>query len=741
MKGEYMFCPKCGTKLQDNVNLEYCTQCGFNVAVIRNEINDNVVLDGNYDSITLNTSTQGQASPVDFNKVVNKEKQNPSIDQELSRKLSFNARPENIMWEARKEATKQGLLIQDYLKKKGLTKSQIEKLMWESAFNERKSYKPQQDNNMGVVETNNNTIDDTQPDYKLPQENAGLQTETIEDKSNAKIKVKDSIVQIALKWAYYAAIFTVLVSVNAGIKVTTKSEAGFVSGIVLGLFAGSIYAIISGGVIFIVVWFFLCIKNKLTNPDKLYQQPRPWIESFIPNKSKENISFLPLAILFGSFCTAILWKTGQLVKIGAVPIWLITSGGSVAGYLVGKTIAEKLNTLNKPKKTKTLSAWGAGIVGFCLYIIIHGFVIDTLDPSYYKNKYQHQKVSKSPSNEINYVPSVNEQPVKVVPERNELFEAWNKQNPWYGHDSEMTQYADSIGNKRQNEPLAEILRKIDEAMRQRWPERFDRNNRKDSDDSRLKSFDVNAALTKRPPSPSERTSNVRTSENMNPNLEAWEKNNPWYGYDPEMTKYADSIAVRYKNAPSLIKVLQKIDEAMRWRWPERFDKSNGSNLTITISKNRITPLKESYLEQINFLNDSRLNNKERINQSINYDNSARYKESLGRYVEAIEDLNKAIKLNPSQASFYSKRGFVKHQLNDKLGAIRDYTTAIELEPQNALFYYNRAVAREVLGGENNLYFALKDYYQAATIDNSNITYAISYNKVRDKVDGLKTSNR
>lgn len=163
MKGEYMFCPKCGTNIQDN--FKFCPQCGFNVAVIRNEIDDNVVSGGNFNSTKPDTIAQGQAVPTDFNKEANQENQNPLINQELPNKLFCIARPEKIMREVRIAAAKHGLSINNYLKKMGLKKSKIEKLAWESAFNEKDISEPQQQNNRGALE-NNDFIQHSNSDNK-----------------------------------------------------------------------------------------------------------------------------------------------------------------------------------------------------------------------------------------------------------------------------------------------------------------------------------------------------------------------------------------------------------------------------------------------------------------------------------------------------------------------------------------------------------------------------------------------
>jgi len=58
--------------------------------------------------------------------------------------------------------------------------------------------------------------------------------------------------------------------------------------------------------------------------------------------------------------------------------------------------------------------------------------------------------------------------------------------------------------------------------------------------------------------------------------------------------------------------------------------------------------------------------------------------------EAIEDLTKAIELNPRYAEAYAGRGTAKADKRDFTGAIEDFTIAIELQPSYAMAYIGRA---------------------------------------------------
>src|SRR3990172_9506318 len=52
---------------------------------------------------------------------------------------------------------------------------------------------------------------------------------------------------------------------------------------------------------------------------------------------------------------------------------------------------------------------------------------------------------------------------------------------------------------------------------------------------------------------------------------------------------------------------------------------------------------------------------------------------LERYVEAIKDLDEAIRLNPSLAPAYNNRGYAKNALKDHPGALADHRKATEVD--------------------------------------------------------------
>ena len=67
------------------------------------------------------------------------------------------------------------------------------------------------------------------------------------------------------------------------------------------------------------------------------------------------------------------------------------------------------------------------------------------------------------------------------------------------------------------------------------------------------------------------------------------------------------------------------------------------------------------------------------------------------YREAIKDLNKAIKLNPSFEKAFFQRGLSKGLLKDNRGAIADFSKAIKLNPEYVDAYFWRGASKIDLG--------------------------------------------
>ena len=88
------------------------------------------------------------------------------------------------------------------------------------------------------------------------------------------------------------------------------------------------------------------------------------------------------------------------------------------------------------------------------------------------------------------------------------------------------------------------------------------------------------------------------------------------------------------------------------------------------------------------------------------------KDDLEDYSGAIADYDKAIELNPMDASLYINRGLTKGDLQDHEGEISDYNKAIELNPMDPDVYLNRGSTKKELG---DLIGACADWKKAAEL--------------------------
>ena len=68
--------------------------------------------------------------------------------------------------------------------------------------------------------------------------------------------------------------------------------------------------------------------------------------------------------------------------------------------------------------------------------------------------------------------------------------------------------------------------------------------------------------------------------------------------------------------------------------------------------------------------------KEFLNKGLAWDKQ-------GKYDEAIEDYNKAIKINPNFASAYFYKGLAQYNKGELKTALHDFQKALNLDPENA----------------------------------------------------------
>ncbi len=89
------------------------------------------------------------------------------------------------------------------------------------------------------------------------------------------------------------------------------------------------------------------------------------------------------------------------------------------------------------------------------------------------------------------------------------------------------------------------------------------------------------------------------------------------------------------------------------------------------------------------------------------------REKLGDRQGALQDLDRALELDPRSGSAHANRGLVKDRLGDLQGALQDYGRAIERDPRYASAYANRGAARLKLGDTQG---ALQDLDRAIELD-------------------------
>ena len=89
----------------------------------------------------------------------------------------------------------------------------------------------------------------------------------------------------------------------------------------------------------------------------------------------------------------------------------------------------------------------------------------------------------------------------------------------------------------------------------------------------------------------------------------------------------------------------------------------------------------------------------------------------GKYEEALQNYDQAMRVDPNYHSAYSHRGNAYLALNQYHQAISDYDRALELVPHNASTYIYRGLAYQKLG---DLDKAISDYDHVITLDPHNV---------------------
>ena len=106
-------------------------------------------------------------------------------------------------------------------------------------------------------------------------------------------------------------------------------------------------------------------------------------------------------------------------------------------------------------------------------------------------------------------------------------------------------------------------------------------------------------------------------------------------------------------------------------------------------------------------------------RSIEKLNSANELASNGKLKEALPIYNEIIEKNESFVSAYAKRAALLRLMGNYGSALDDINKAIELEPDSSSYYVIRGSIKENL---NDLKGSIQDYNQAVTIDNSYLAH-------------------
>jgi Flp pilus assembly protein TadD len=113
-------------------------------------------------------------------------------------------------------------------------------------------------------------------------------------------------------------------------------------------------------------------------------------------------------------------------------------------------------------------------------------------------------------------------------------------------------------------------------------------------------------------------------------------------------------------------------------------------------------------------------------------------EAIGQYQPAIEDYNQAIRLKPDRAETYNNRGIAYGKLNRHPLAVEDYNKALNLNADYADAYYNRGNSYNYLG---QLQLAIADYNEALGLKpdyaRSYQNRGIAYLKLNDQEQGCR----
>ena len=85
--------------------------------------------------------------------------------------------------------------------------------------------------------------------------------------------------------------------------------------------------------------------------------------------------------------------------------------------------------------------------------------------------------------------------------------------------------------------------------------------------------------------------------------------------------------------------------------------------------------------------------------SVVWNNKGLALNSLGKYDEAIECYDKAIKIDPDDADLWNNKGLALNSLGNVIAAITSYDKAIKIDPDDADLWNNKGLALNSLGND------------------------------------------
>lgn len=119
------------------------------------------------------------------------------------------------------------------------------------------------------------------------------------------------------------------------------------------------------------------------------------------------------------------------------------------------------------------------------------------------------------------------------------------------------------------------------------------------------------------------------------------------------------------------------------------------------------------------LNTEKINSDPNNCMYLNYRAEAYYGNQ--EYENALNDLNKILKIDPEYEIDYFKKAYVEHKTDNNQQAIEDYTEYLKYNPNCAAAYNNRGWAKECCE-YCNYKDAIEDYSEAINLDSCNCRY-------------------